>query len=62
VWLVRSRTALASVANLFAGLALHRNVLHRASIVVPLLVLLLHRHDLRRLSILGLGVHAEFMV
>jgi hypothetical protein len=48
VRLVYSRTALAPVSVPVAGLALHGNVLHRASIAVPLLGLPLHRHALRQ--------------
>jgi hypothetical protein len=40
--LVYSRSALAPVAVLLVGLTLHRNVLHRASIAIPLMGLALH--------------------
>jgi hypothetical protein len=62
VRLVRSRRALTLVTIPLAGLPLHRNVLRWASIVVPLLGLPLHRHAQRRLSIAGLGIHAEILV
>jgi hypothetical protein len=44
------------------GLALLRNVLCRASIVVPLTGLGLHRHALCKLSLAWLGVHVELLV
>jgi hypothetical protein len=44
------------------GLALHRNVLRRASIVVSLMGLALHRHALCKLSLVWLGVQAELSV
>jgi hypothetical protein len=44
------------------GLTLHRNVLHRTSIVVPLTGLALHRNALRKLSLVWLGIHAELLV
>jgi hypothetical protein len=61
-WLVCSRSALAPVAIALTGLPLHKNILRRASIVVPFLGLPLHRHALCRLSIAGLGIHAELLV
>jgi hypothetical protein len=62
VRLVCSRTVLTPVAIPRVGLPLHRNVLRWASIVIPLLGLALHKHALRKLSIAGLGVHAELLV
>jgi hypothetical protein len=44
------------------GLALHRNILCRASIVVPLTGLARHRLTLCKLSLAWLGVHAELLV
>jgi hypothetical protein len=44
------------------GLALHRNVLRRASIAVSLMGLALHRHALCKLSLVWLGVQAELSV
>jgi hypothetical protein len=54
--------ALAPVSIPIAGLTLHKNILRWALIVVPLLVLPLHRHALPRLSFAGLGIHVEFLV
>jgi hypothetical protein len=44
------------------GLALHRNVLHRASIAIFLVSLALHRHALCKLTLAWLGVQAELSV
>jgi hypothetical protein len=44
------------------GLALHRNVLRRTSIVVPLTGLALHRNAMPKLSLAWLGIHAELLV
>jgi hypothetical protein len=60
--LVCSRSAFAPVAVLFAGLALHKNILHRASIAIPIMGLALHRHALCRLSLAWLGFPAELSV
>jgi hypothetical protein len=60
--LVYSRSALALVAIPLMGLALHRNVLRRASIAVSLMGLALHRHALCKLSLVWLGVQAELSV
>jgi hypothetical protein len=54
--------AFAPVAIPLMGLALHRNVLRRASIAVLLTGLALHRHDMCKLSLAWLGVHAELLV
>jgi hypothetical protein len=62
VRLVCSRTMLTPISIPVAGLALHGNVLRQTSIAVPLLGLPLHRYALCRLSIAGLGIHAEFLV
>jgi hypothetical protein len=59
---VCSRPTFASVAVLFARLALHRNVLHRASIAIPITGLALHRHALCQLSLAWLNFHAELSV
>jgi hypothetical protein len=60
--LVCCRSAFALVAILFAGLALHRNVLHRTSITIPITGLALHQHTLCRLSLAWLSFHAELSV
>jgi hypothetical protein len=60
--LVCSRSALAPVAVLLAGLALHRNVLCRASIAILLVGLALHQHAMCRLSPAWLGFHADLSV
>jgi hypothetical protein len=60
--LVCGRSAFAPVAVLFAGLALHRNVLYRVSIAIPLVGLALHRHTLCQLSLAWLGFHAKLSV
>jgi hypothetical protein len=60
--LVSSRSAFAPVAVLFAGLILHKNVLHRASIAIPIMGLALHHHTLCRLSLVWLGFQAELSV
>jgi hypothetical protein len=60
--LVCSRSAFTLVAIPLMGLALHRNVLRRASIAVPLTGLALHRHALCKLSLAWLGVHAKLLV
>jgi hypothetical protein len=64
VRLVCSRTAFSPVAVPIpvAALALHRNVLHQASIIIPFLGLPLHMHALYMLSIARLGVHAELLM
>jgi hypothetical protein len=46
----------------FAGLALYRNVLRQASIVIPIVGLALHQHALCRLSLAWLGFYAELSV
>jgi hypothetical protein len=50
------------VVVLLTGFALHRNVLHRASIAIPLMGLALHQHALCRLSLAWLGFHTELSV
>jgi hypothetical protein len=45
-----------------SGFTLHRNVLHRASIAIPIMGLALHQHTLCRLSLAWLGFHAELSV
>jgi hypothetical protein len=60
--LICSRTALAPAAIPVAGLALHRNVLHRTSITIPITGLALHQHTLCRLSLAWLSFHAELSV
>jgi hypothetical protein len=57
--LVRSRPAFTPVVVLLARLALYRNVLHRASLTIPITGLALHRHALCWLLLAGLGFHAE---
>jgi hypothetical protein len=44
------------------GLALHGNVLRRASIAIPIMGLALHRHALCKLSLMWPGFHAELLV
>jgi hypothetical protein len=51
MWLVCNRSAFAPVVVLFSGLTLHRNVLHWASIAIPLVGLALHQYTLCRLSL-----------
>jgi hypothetical protein len=60
--LVCSRSAFEPIAIPLMGLALHRNVLRRTSIVVPLTGLALHRNTLPKLSLAWLGIHAELLV
>jgi hypothetical protein len=43
------------------GLTLHRNILHRVSIAIPLMGLALHQHALCRLSLTWLGFHAKIL-
>jgi hypothetical protein len=57
--LVRSRPAFSSVAVLLMGLTLYRNVLHRASLAIPVTGLALNQHALGQLSLAWLGFHAE---
>jgi hypothetical protein len=59
---IGSWTALAPVAIPLAWLPLHRNVLHRVSIIIALSGLPLHRNALRRLLITRLGIHAKLLV
>jgi hypothetical protein len=61
VRLIGDWTALAPVAVPLVGLPLHMNVLRQASVAVPLPGLSLHRYALCRLSITGLGIHAELL-
>jgi hypothetical protein len=56
------RSTFVPVAVLLAGLALHRDVLHRASLAIRLVGLALHQHALRWLSLAWLGFHAELPV
>jgi hypothetical protein len=56
---VYSRLAFASVAVLFAGLTLHRNILHRASIAIAIMSFALYQHAQCRLSLAWLGFLAE---
>jgi hypothetical protein len=60
--LVCSRSALTPVTVLLAGLTLHRNVLYRASIVIPLVGLSLHQHSPRWLSLTWIGFHVKLSV
>jgi hypothetical protein len=60
--LICSWSAFAPVAVLLAGLALHRNILYRASIVIPLVGLALHQHDLHWMSLAWLSFHVELPV
>jgi hypothetical protein len=46
----------------FAGLALHRNILHRALIAIPVMGLTSHRHALCRFSLVWPGFHTELSV
>jgi hypothetical protein len=62
VRLVSSWTTLSPVAILVTVLALNGNIQRLASIAIPLLGLPPHRHALRRLSIAGLSIHAEFLM
>jgi hypothetical protein len=55
--LICSRPAFALVVVLLKGLALYRNVLHRASLTIPITSLALHRHALCQLSLAWLGFH-----
>jgi hypothetical protein len=61
-WLIHSRSVLTPVTIPLAGLALHRNVLRRASIAIPIMGLALHRHTLCQLSLAWPGFHAELLV
>jgi hypothetical protein len=47
------------VVVLLARLVIYRNVLHRASLAIPITGLALHRHALCRLLLARLGFHAE---
>jgi hypothetical protein len=57
--LVHSRPAFMPVFVLLARLVIYRNVLHRASLAIPITNLALHRHALCRLLLARLGFHAE---
>jgi hypothetical protein len=60
--LICSRSALTPVTIPLMGLALHGNVLRRASIAIPIMGLALHRHALCKLSLMWPGFHAELLV
>jgi hypothetical protein len=60
--LIYNRSTLTLVTIPLAGLALHRNVLHRASIAIPIVGLALHWHALCKLSLARPGFHAELLV
>jgi hypothetical protein len=60
--LVCRRPAFTPAAVLFEGLAMHRNVLHWASIAIPLMGLALYQHALCRLSLAWLVFHTEISV
>jgi hypothetical protein len=60
--LIHSWLALTPVSVPLVELALHRNVLRRASIAIPIMGLALHRHALCRLSLAWPSFHAELLV